>query len=326
MHSNSQRWPSPGATRRPLPAGGARYERSPTPSTSCFSDAVAGFLAPAPTTRTGSPSARPSGGAVMMRSSAATPEASSISLPRSRAIVTVLNSTLSSGPTVATRRPFWLKISALAGMCSGMVSRCRLRRHIGVAARHQLAGGIIQRQLHPRGARGDIDRLRRGLHRRRKVAVRIFRHRDRGLGADLDRRHVVLGNVDIDAQLGDVGDHEHRRARAAAGIDQRADVGVARGDDAVERHGDLLVAGQRLEPLDIGLAGIDRGLLVGEVGGALVDFLRRDEVGRDQRLAPRQRRFRQSGAGLLAGEIGAGLQQLLVEVRAPRSRRSPGPP
>ena len=125
-----------------------------------------------------------------------------------------------------------------------------------------------------------------------KGAVRIFRHRDHGLGADLDRGHVVLRHVDIDAQLGDVGHHEHRRARAAAGIDQRADVGVARGDHAVERHGDLLVAGERFEPLDIGLAGIDGGLLVGEVGGALVDFLRRNEVRSDQGLAPVQRRFR----------------------------------
>ena len=65
--------------------------------------------------------------------------------------------------------------------------------------------------------------------------------------------HIVLRHVDIDAQLGDVGHHEHRGPRAAAGIDQRADVGVARGDHAVERHGDLLVARQRLQPLDIGL-------------------------------------------------------------------------
>ena len=34
-----------------------------------------------------------------------------------------------------------------------------------------------------------------------KVRFGIFRHRDHGLGADLDRRHVVLRHVDVDAQL-----------------------------------------------------------------------------------------------------------------------------
>ena len=41
-------------------------------------------------------------------------------------MLTVLNSTLSSGPTVATRRPLLLKIRALAGMLSGAESRWRL--------------------------------------------------------------------------------------------------------------------------------------------------------------------------------------------------------
>jgi hypothetical protein len=50
--------------------------------------------------------------------------------------------------------------------------------------------------------------------------------------------------------------------RAAAGIDQRADVGVARGDHAVERHGDLLVAGQRFQPLDIGLPELTAAFLL----------------------------------------------------------------
>ena len=191
----------------------------------------------------------------------------------------------------------------------------QVQADIGVTARHQFARRIVQRKLHPRGAGGTIDRLRGCLDSGRKRPVRIFRHGERGLGTELDRRHVVLRHVDIDAQLGDVGDHEHRRSRAAAGIDQRADIGVARGDDAVKRHRDLLVAGERFQPFDIGLAGIDGGHLVGEVGGTLIDFLRRNEIRGDQRLAPVQRRFRQSGARLLADEISSSLQQLLVEVR-----------
>ena len=56
--------------------------------------------------RTWSPSAMPSGGVAMTRSSAVSPEPISISAPRSRAIVTVLNATRSSALTVATRKPF----------------------------------------------------------------------------------------------------------------------------------------------------------------------------------------------------------------------------
>ena len=154
--------------------------------------------------------------------------------------------------------------------------------------------------------------MRGGFHRRRERPAWIFRHGDHGLGADPDRGHVGLRNVDVNAQLADVGYYEHRRPGATARIDQRADVGVARGDHAVERHGDLLEAGQRLQPLDIGLAGIHRSLLVGEIGGALVDFLHRHEIRSEQRFPPRQRRFRQFRAGLLACEVGSRLQQLLI--------------
>jgi hypothetical protein len=164
--------------------------------------------------------------------------------------------------------------------------------HIGVTARHQFAAGIIEPKLHPRGAGSDVDGLGGGFHRRRKRPARIFRHIDHGLGADPDRRHVSLRNVDIDAQLADIGDHEHRWPRTAAGIDQRADVGVARGDHAVEGCCDLLVGRQRLQPLDIGLAGIHRRLLVGEIGGALVDFLHRHEIRGDQRFSAVQGCFR----------------------------------
>ena len=184
------------------------------PFTSCFSDAVAGLpLAPAGT-RTGSPSARPSGGAVMTRS---------------------------SGRKTGGDFDF---LAEVAG------DRHRLEQHLVVGTdgrdpkaalvENERAGRNMQRQLRRAAAAGgrwhsrpasarrrhcrapscmrvvpedDVDRLRGGLHRRRERAVRIFRHRQHGLRADPDRGHVVLRHVDIDAQLGDVGDHEHRRAR-----------------------------------------------------------------------------------------------------------------
>ena len=52
------------------------------------------------------------------------------------------------------------------------------------------------------------------FNRRGKGPVGIFRHRDHGLGADLDRRHEILRHIDIDAQLRDVGNNEQGRTGA----------------------------------------------------------------------------------------------------------------
>ena len=58
----------------------------------------------------------------------------------------------------------------------------------------------------------------------------------------------LLRHLHVDAHLVNVGDAKQLRAAAAAGsaagIDQRADVGLARGHHAVERRGDVLEAGQ----------------------------------------------------------------------------------
>ncbi|MFK4559963.1 hypothetical protein ABIF95_002493 [Bradyrhizobium ottawaense] len=291
-----------------------RGTRPPYPFGACFSDAVAG-LALAPTTRTASPSERPSG----RRGDDAVVRCYARGELDLAAEVAGDGHGLEQNLVVRTdggdAQPVAVEDQRAGGDAERRGIALEVELHAGIAAGHQLSVRIVEPELHARGAGGDVDGLRGRLHRRLESPVRILGQRDRRLGAYLDRRHVVLGHVDIDAQLGDVGDHEHRRARAATGIDQRADIGVARGDDAVERRGDLLVAGQRFQPLDIGLARIDGRVLVREIGGALVDLLRRDEVGGDQRLAPVQRCFRQPGAGLLAGEVGSSLKQLLIEVR-----------
>ena len=49
-------------------------------------------------------------------------------------------------------------------------------------------------------------------------------------------------------------------AGSASGIDQCADIGFARGDDTVERRGDVLEAFQRLQPVDFALIDGDFGI------------------------------------------------------------------
>jgi len=57
------------------------------------------------------------------------------------------------------------------------------------------------------------------------------------------------GTFDIERQLGDVGDHEHRRPEPPPALISR-DVGIARGDDAVE--GTVIFLYRSVPPLDIG--------------------------------------------------------------------------
>ena len=56
-------------------------------------------------------------------------------------------------------------------------------------------------------------------------------------------------------------------AAIATGVDEGADISIAGSDHAVERHGDLLVTGERLKPLHIGLISLDRPILVYTTGG-----------------------------------------------------------
>jgi hypothetical protein len=101
---------------------------------------------------------------------------------------------------------------------------------------------------------------------------------------------------------------------AAARVDQVADVGLARGHDAVERRGDALERLQCFEPVHVRLGRRDAGLLGGEVAGLFIRVLLRDRIllehlgpafgGRRCKLFVRLRIV----------QIGLGLQQLLVEI------------
>ena len=189
----------------------------------------------------------PSGGVSITRSSAVRPVAISTSLPRSRAIVTGLSTTRSSGPTVATRIPPWSKISALAGTWIAASGFGSARLHVGERAGHQRAVGVVDDKLHPRRAGRDVDRLRRSFDRRREGLAGIFRHRDLRLGADLDARHVVLRHVDVGAQPRRVRHDEQRRPAAEPALISAPTSVVRDGDEAVERRDDALVLLQHLQ-------------------------------------------------------------------------------
>ena len=93
-------------------------------------------------------------------------------------------------------------------------------------------------------------------------------------------------------------------------------IGIARGDHAVERRQHILVAGQRLQPIDIGLVRLDGRLFAGEVGD-VVSSRSCCEIMRE--LARLWRRFRVASDNLALDwafeQVGARLHELLVEVR-----------
>ena len=63
-----------------------------------------------------------------------------------------------------------------------------------------------------------------------------------------------------------------------ARLDEGADVGIARGDHAVERREDFLEALQLLQPADIGFTGIDQRALGREIARGLIALLVGDGV------------------------------------------------
>ena len=103
-------------------------------------------------------------------------------------------------------------------------------------------------------------------------------------------------------------------ARCRAGVDEVADIGVARGDDAVEGSVDFLEGLELLEAADVGFGGVDGGLLGGCVAHGHVGLLLGDGVGFEEVLIALRGGVGEIEVGLRALEIGLRDLQLLVEL------------
>src|SRR6185437_15909646 len=127
----------------------------------------------------------------------------------------------------------------------------QLEVDLGVRARVELARVVVDVDLHQQGAEGGVDGVRgaddlAGEASARELGDREGRGHARDGGPRVDLRHV---HVDAQHLVGG----EVKKLAARAGVDQRADVDVARGDDAVEGGEHVLEAGQLAEPPDVGL-------------------------------------------------------------------------
>ena len=151
-----------------------------------------------------------------------------------------------------------------------------------IAAGHQLARSVVDDDLHQRRAGARYDGLGGSFDRSIVGFPGMLGNADDGLGARRNAWHIVLRHAHVDAQLARFGYDEQLRAARGAHVDERPDVGFARGDDAVERRDEAFEAFLRHQLVDIGLRRLDLGDtgVVGE--GALVDVLLGDGIGAGQ--------------------------------------------
>jgi len=111
-----------------------------------------------------------------------------------------------------------------------------------------------------------------------------------------------------------VGDVEQRSAFAATGIDERANVDVARGDHAAEGGVDALERLQFLQPRDIEARRFHRGKARVHGPGGLISVLLGDIAGLRQLVPARGGLLGDLVVGLGRGQIGARLLELVVDL------------
>ncbi len=87
----------------------------------------------------------------------------------------------------------------------------------------------------------------------------MFGHAEGGLGAWWHAGHIVLRHIDIDAQPVRFRDDKQLRAPGGTHIDERADIGFARGDDSVERRHQVLEVFFGNQAVDVRLRRFDLG-------------------------------------------------------------------
>ena len=185
--------------------------------------------------------------------------------------------------------------------------------HVTAKAPGISSPGLLSTTICMRVVPSGVDRARRGVDYVGSTMAGIFRHGDLHRGVELDRRHIILRDVDVKPSLG-MSEITNRARPALLSAPISAPTSVLRvvtmpsngavtrlkAATASRRSTAACAAGQRL---------LDR-----EVAGLLVDRLARHGVGAAELLPAPRRHRRQRLGGLGAGQRRLGLQELLVEV------------
>src|SRR5439155_23937178 len=112
-----------------------------------------------------------------------------------------------------------------------------------------------------------------------------------------------------------VGDTEQRRPRALTGVDERSDVGVALGDDAVERSQHSLERFHVAQTCDVRGSRLYGGFLGRGVARTLFGILLRYRLGRQQALPAQIGRVSELIVCLGDRQVGLCLTELLIDLR-----------
>src|SRR5271155_1262208 len=130
----------------------------------------------------------------------------------------------------------------------------------GVGTRKQAARGVVHVDFNVQGARIQVDGIRIAHYGPGELLIRkgIESHFDRLPIVDV--RGVNLGDGNVDTQLADRGQVENLfRRRVVSGLNQGSDIGIAGGNDSIERGSNSFERLQLLQPVDIRVVGVDEG-------------------------------------------------------------------
>ncbi|KAG1249418.1 hypothetical protein G6F68_013346 [Rhizopus microsporus] len=131
----------------------------------------------------------------------------------------------------------------------------------------------------------------------------------------MDAGRAVLRYRHHQAQASGIGDVE-QLAPAVIGADQLADIGLPRGDGAIERRTQGAVTTEFLQPRVVGLRRFHAGLCGHRIGLLLVGFLARYRMAAEHALPALGADLGQRRVGLHLQQVGMRLRDLLVQLRA----------
>jgi hypothetical protein len=144
----------------------------------------------------------------------------------------------------------------------------------GVGSGKQAARRVVHVDLNVQGARIQVDGIRVAQDRPGELLI------GKGIESHFDRFPIVdvcgvnLRDGNVDTQLPDRGQVENFFRRGiVSGLNQGAYIGIARGNDSIERRRNSFECLQLLQPVDIRVVRVDECSFCIEIADCLVGLL-----------------------------------------------------
>ena len=155
-------------------------------------------------------------------------------VPKSRPCTMLLSLTRCWLSKVATCRPGGTEQHRIGGQAQGFGAGRQLEMHFGIGAGEDFTPGVIHIEFNLQGAQCRVQGIRGSHDLGRKSAVRVLRKTQGGFESRLGGRGERFRHPYKNAQRMRIRNAKQLRPAALPGVDQRADVGIAGGNDAVK--------------------------------------------------------------------------------------------